>query len=48
MGIIMVGVWLVIFGLMGLVSTKLPEWVIPASALITGLVVLASGFWKRP
>lgn len=41
-----VGIFLVLFGVLGLVSTKIPDWIIPLSAGVAGLVVLA-GSWRR-
>lgn len=45
-----VAIFLILFGVLGLVSTKIPEWVIPLAACIAGLVVLVAsgGWWRRP
>lgn len=45
---IALGVFLILFGVMALVSTKVPDWIVPVAAVITGLLVLAGGgWWKR-
>lgn len=42
------GIWLILFGVLALVSTEVPKWIIPLSAIVTGLIVLLSGgLWKR-
>lgn len=43
----LVGVWLILFGVLGLVSTKIPEFIVPLAAVIVGLIIIAGGFWKR-
>jgi len=44
----LVGIWLVLYGALALVSTKVPEWITPVAAVIVGLVVLSgSGWWTR-
>lgn len=43
----LVGIWLILFGVLSLVSTKIPEWIVPLAAIIVGLVVVAGGWWKR-
>lgn len=42
------GIFLILFGVTMLVSTEIPKWVIGLAAVITGLIVLAGGWWKRP
>lgn len=50
MGHVLVGIWLILFGVMALVSTKVPDWIVPVAAVIVGLIVLAGGGWwtKKP
>lgn len=44
---IALGIWLLLFGILGLVSTEIPKWIIPLGALVTGLIVLGAGWFKR-
>lgn len=45
----LVGIWLILFGVMGLFASKVPDWIVPVSACIVGLIVIAGGgYWKRP
>ena len=41
----LIGIWLILFGVMALVSTKVPDWIVPVAAVIVGLIVLAGGGW---
>jgi hypothetical protein len=41
-----IAIFLLLFGILGLVSTKVPDWVVPLSACIAGLVV-AFGAWRK-
>lgn len=46
--IVAIAIWLLLFGILGLVSTEIPKWIIPLAALIIGCVVLAlGGWWKK-
>lgn len=47
MGNALVGIWLIVFGAMALLSTKVPDWIVPALAIIVGLIVLAGGGWLK-
>ena len=45
----LIGVWLILFGVMALVSTKVPDWIVPVAACIVGLIIIAGGSWfKKP
>lgn len=45
---IAVGLWLILFGILGLVATEIPKWILPFTALAAGAVVLVGGgWWKR-
>lgn len=46
MGIILIAVWLLVYGILALVSTDIPKWIVPLAAVIVGLLVLATS-WKR-
>lgn len=43
-----IGVWLILFGIMALVPTKVPDWIVPVVAIGVGLVVLAGSFNRKP
>lgn len=43
---IAIAAFLILFCILGLVSTKVPDWIVPLSAGFAALVVLA-GSWKR-
>lgn len=44
-----VAIFLILFGVLGLVSTEIPKWIVPLSAVIAGLVVLVGGgWWRKP
>lgn len=43
----LVGIWLVLFGVLALVSTKVPDWIVPVAACIIGLIVIAGGGWRK-
>lgn len=48
MSSIAVALFLILFGIMHLISTSIPGWVLGFVALVAGLVVLAGGgWWKR-
>lgn len=48
MGNIALGIWLLLFCVLGLVSTEIPKWILPLAAGIVGLIVLAVGFgWRK-
>lgn len=46
---IALAIFLILFGIMALVSTSIPHWVLGLVALIAGIVVLFGGgtWWKR-
>lgn len=44
---ILIAIWLVIYGAMALVTTKVPEWIVPSAAIVIGLMVLAGGLGWR-
>lgn len=47
-GNLAVGLWLILFGVLALVSTEVPKWVLGLTACIAGAVVLVGGgWWKR-
>jgi hypothetical protein len=46
-GNIAVGLWLLLFGILGLVSTEIPKWIVPLCACAAGAVVLVGGGWWR-
>ncbi len=48
MGIIALAIWLMLFGVLGLVSTKIPKWIVPLGAIITGLIIGFGYFRKSP
>lgn len=37
-----IGCFLLLFGVLGLVATKVPEWIVPLAAVGAGVVVLVS------
>lgn len=41
----LIGVWLVLYGALSLVTTKVPDWIVPVSACIVGLLVLVGNEW---
>jgi hypothetical protein len=41
-----IGIFLILFAVLGLLSTKIPDFILPLAAGIAGLVVLF-GSWKR-
>lgn len=44
----LIGAWLVLYGALSLVQTKVPDWIVPVAAGIVGLISLAgSDLWKR-
>ncbi len=43
-----IGIWLIVFGALALVATKVPDWITPVLAIIVGLVVIAGGGWRKP
>lgn len=43
---IAIGLFLLVFGVVGLINTKLPEWLVPASALLACVFVLGEGKLK--
>jgi hypothetical protein len=47
MGNTLLGVWLILFGAMALVATKVPDWIVPVAAICVGLVVLSGGGWWK-
>jgi hypothetical protein len=47
MGRIAIGVFLLLFGIVGLIATKMPDWIVPAVALLAGIAVLGEGL-KKP
>lgn len=44
---ILIGIWLIIFGVLALVSTKVPDWIVPVMAVIVGLIVITGGGWWK-
>lgn len=44
---ILIGIWLILFGVMALFSSKVPDWVVPVAAIGIGLIVLAGGWRGR-
>lgn len=48
MAIILIAVWLLIYGILALVSVDLPRWITPALAVVVGLVVLGVSRRKAP
>lgn len=47
-GNIAVGLWLILFCVLSLVSTDIPKWVLGLTAGLAGIVVLVGGgWWKR-
>lgn len=47
MGIILIALWLILHGVLELVSTKIPTWIDPLSAIIVGVLV-AVVIWRNP
>lgn len=44
----LIGIWLILFGVLALVQTSVPAWIVPVAAVIIGLIVIAGGgWWKR-
>lgn len=41
-------VWLLLFGVLGLVSTEIPRWIVPLGAIITGLIIGFGVFRRSP
>lgn len=43
------GLWLILFSVLGLVPTEIPKWILPLTAGIVGVIVLLRGepWWKR-
>lgn len=48
MNTILIALWLVLFGVLSLVSTKVPDWLVPLSAIVVGAIMLVGGFRSRP
>lgn len=48
MGNIALAIWLLLFGVLGLVNTEIPKWIIPLGAVITGLIIGFGVFRKPP
>ena len=48
MGMIALAIWLILFGVLGLVSTEIPRWIVPLTAIITGLIIGFGYFRSRP
>lgn len=46
MAIVLIAIWLILFGVISLVSTKVPEWIVPLTAIIIGLIIGFSVFRK--
>lgn len=47
-GNLAVGLWLILFGVLALVNTEIPKWVLGITACIAGIVVVVGGgWWKR-
>lgn len=44
---ILVGIWLILFGVMALFASKVPDWIVPVVAIGVGLIVIAGGRWKQ-
>lgn len=47
MGNALIGIWLILFGVLSLVKTDVPNWIVPVAACVIGLIVVA-GFWRKP
>lgn len=48
---ILIALWLILFGVMALVSTKVPDWIVPLAAIFIGVIVAFGAgreIWKRP
>lgn len=43
---LIIGIWLLLFGFLSLVSTEVPRWIVPLAAVIGGLLILGA-YWKR-
>lgn len=41
----LIGIWLVLYGSLSLVETKVPEWIVPVTACIIGLAALVGNEW---
>lgn len=48
MSSILLGLWLILFGIMALLSTKVPDWVVPLAAIGVGFFVALSGYRAKP
>jgi len=46
---ILLGIWFILFGVLHLVPTKVPEWIVPLCAVVLGLIILAGGVqtWRK-
>jgi hypothetical protein len=43
----LLALWLILHGVLVLVSTKVPEWVDPLLAIVVGVILLGGGLWKQ-
>lgn len=41
------GGWLILFGIMALVSTKVPDWIVPVAAIGVGAAVILISLNKK-
>jgi hypothetical protein len=41
-----IGLFLILYGIVGLIATKLPEWLVPAAALLAGAACWFESFKK--
>ena len=48
MAIIVIAIWFLIYGILALVSTEIPKWIVPFSAILVGLFLLATSWRSAP
>lgn len=46
-GNLAVGLWLILFGVLALVNTDVPKWVLGLTACVAGIIVVIGGGWWR-
>jgi len=47
MSTILLALWVILFGVMALFPSQVPNWIVPFTAIAVGLIVLV-GAWRSP